>query len=461
MRTSLCAALSVVLLALPTRSGAQQDVPPPPQVDDVLLRPVARARVEVGTWEEALRHVRARSTDLRIAAEEIARAEAQSRVALAAALPSINVTAAYTHNMVTNETQQFVRSGASPTGFTTRPVNTPFPDFLIGQVVANQPLLAMRAWYAIGTAEVNEDVARTSIGDVKRKIALAVANAIVTVVTNERIAELNRVALQNALQRLALTERRSALGGATGLDVIQARTDAQTVRTTLVAGDEALRQAREALGLALGVPEQVGVPPSIDIGGLEASARGACRSVNTVDERPDVATLRGRVELAERAHNDVKYQFAPTVDLRSTVATTTVDTGAAPNTTWNVQALLTVPLWEGGARYGNLRETAAQGEIARERLEAQRRQAAIDIARARRGVDVAEERRRVAVTSLELATELDRLTRLAYAEGRGTSLELVQVAQKLRQAQIELALREFDLVQARVLAVMALATCPW
>ena len=31
----------------------------------------------------------------------------------------------------------------------------------------------------------------------------------------------------------------------------------------------------------------------------------------------------------------------------------------------------------------------------------------------------------------------------------------------LREAEIQLALRDFDLVRARVLAVLALATCPW
>jgi hypothetical protein len=53
------------------------------------------------------------------------------------------------------------------------------------------------------------------------------------------------------------------------------------------------------------------------------------------------------------------------------------------------------------------------------------------------------------------------LTRAAYVEGRGTSLELVAAAQTLRETEIQLALRDFELVRARVLAVLTLATCPW
>lgn len=172
-------------------------------------------------------------------------------------------------------------------------------------------------------------------------------------------------------------------------------------------------------------------------------------------------TRATHAEKARRAASDVKYQFAPTVNLQSAVSTTSIDTGAAPNTTWNVQAVLSVPFWEGGARYGSLRDAEALERQAEEKLEAQRRRATVEVEQARRGVTVAEQSARVAAAARDLAIENDRLTRLSYAEGRGTSLELIAAAQALRQAEIQLALREFDVVKARVLAALALASCPW
>lgn len=466
MRRSLALAVvaSVATLLSPLGARAEQPaapptLPPPPSVDDPALAPVARARLEVATWEEALRHVRARSTDLRIAVEDVTRAEAQQRVALAGALPSLNGTGTFTHNNITNQGAQF--AGFGPTGPITRPVETPFPNFLTASLVFVQPVVALRAWNAIGTTATAKDAALLSIEDAKRVIALNVANAIVGVVTAERVAELNRAGLRNALQRLDLTTRKTALGGGTGLDVLRARQDVEVARATLVTGDESVRQAREALGLALGLPEQVGVPPTVDISGLEQAAKAACRPAENVEQRPDVAALRTRTEVAARTVRDVKYQFAPTVNFQSTLGTTTLDTGAAPNTTWNVQAVLSVPFWEGGARYGNLRDAQAQERQALERLEAQRRKATIEITQARRSVSVATESTRVATTARDLAAETDRLTRAAYLEGRGTSLELVTAAQALRQSEIQLALREFELVKARVLAVLSLASCPW
>jgi outer membrane protein TolC len=423
-----------------------------------MLEPPPRPKTEIATWEDALRHVRARSTDLRIAAQEVARAEAQSRTALAGALTTINGSGSYVHNIITNTTLQPVRGSA---GLSFRTVETPFPDYVNGSLTLSQPVFAPRAWYAIGTADRNEAVAHLSMEDAKRTIALGVANAIVGVVTAERLAELNRLGLRNALTRLELTTRRTAIGGGTGLDVVRARQDVETARAKLVEGDEELRKAREALGLALGIPEQVGVTPNVNLNGLEAAARATCKPARSVDERPDIAALHGRVELAHRLTKDAKYQFYPTVDLRSSVSSTTIDTGAAPNTTWNVQAVLTVPIWDGGARYGTLRDTQAQEDIALQRLEAARRQAIVQVEQARRAVGVAEERRRVAAETRNLAAENDRMTRISYIEGRGTSLELIAAAQTLREAEIQLALREFELVRARVAAVMTLATCPW
>lgn len=459
--SSLASLAASPALAQPTPPAptAAGQLPTAPTIDDPMLQPPPRAKTEVANWEDALKHVRARSTDLRIAVQQVVRAEAQSRVALAGALTTINGQGAYTHNLITNTSAQV--AGFSATGPVLRPVESPFPDFITGSITLNQPIIAPRAWYAIGTADRNVDVAKLSVDDAKRVIALNVANAIVAVITAERVAELNRIGLRNALTRLELTQRKAALGGGTGLDVVRARQDVEAARATLVAGDESLRQSRESLGLALGLPEQVGVPTSVDLNGLEASARAACRPSPTIDDRPDVAALRGRVELAHRAHNDVKYQFSPTVDFRSNLATTTANTGLAPNTTWNVQAVLTVPLWEGGARYGNLRATEADENIAQQNLEAGRRTATIQVVQAQRGVTVADERRRVAAGARDLAAENDRLTRAAYLEGRGTSLELVAAAQALREAEIQLALRDFDLVRARVLAVLALASCPW
>jgi outer membrane protein TolC len=98
-------------------------------------------------------------------------------------------------------------------------------------------------------------------------------------------------------------------------------------------------------------------------------------------------------------------------------------------------------------------------ERAAQRLEAVRRQATIEIVQARRAIDVAEQSREVARKARDLAAEVDRLARASFQEGRGTSLELVSAATSLRQAEISLALREFELIRARIGSILSRARC--
>lgn len=433
--------------AAPTAPTEPAKLPEAPAVNDPMLQPVARARIEVATWEEALQHMKSLSTDLRVATANIQRAEATSRSALGNALTQINGQGAYTHNFITKS----LPDGSS----------VPIGDAAQASGTLTQPIFNLRSWYAIGTAHRNEEVAQLTFEDTKRQLALSVANALVGVVTNERVAELNRLGLANALQRLELAQRKTNLGSGTGLDVVRARQDVEVARATLVTGDEQLRQAREAFGLALGFSEQAGVPPNVDLNGLERAAQTSCKPAKDVDTRADIAALHEKVEVAHRGVTDVKYQFVPTVDVRSSVATSSQQNLISPAATWNIAAVLTVPIWDGGVRYGNLRDAKAQETIALQNLEAARRKATVEITQARRAVSVAEESRRVAAAARDLAADMDRLTRTSYLEGRGTSLELVTAAQALRQTEIQLAVQDFNLVKARVAAVLALAVCPF
>jgi len=126
-----------------------------------------------------------------------------------------------------------------------------------------------------------------------------------------------------------------------------------------------------------------------------------------------------------------------------------------------VQGNLEVPIWDGGTRYGNLRSMRAAEDIAAQQLEALKRQAIIQVEQAQRQLGVAEASDKVASEQRDLAAQNDTMTQTAYAAGQGTSLELVTASEAHRQAEINLALQDFNVVKARILALLALATCPW
>jgi outer membrane protein TolC len=430
--------------------AADDTLPPAPKVTDPMLEPMPGPQRTVTTWEDVLSLVRARSTDLRVAFDEVDKAEGQSRIALAGALTQLTATGSLTHNFF---------QGSYPVG---PGVTAPFPtaNVLAGQLGLVQPLFAPRAWYAVGSARRAEETAQMTLDDKKRVLATNVAGALVAEIAAERVAELNRVGLRQALERLALAHRREELGSGTHLDVVRADQDVDAARSAVVFGDESARQDREALGLALGISEPVGAAQGLNIDGLVSDTGTGCRLVGTADDRADLRALRTEVDIAARGVKDVWYQFLPTVTFQSALAATN-DPLAIPQTTWNIEGVLTVPLWDGGARYGSLRQAKAERDEADQNLIAARRTAVIQIEQARRAVLVASDARKVAVDAETHALAVDHMTQVGFLTGQGTSLDLVVSAAAVRQAQINRALRDFDLVRARIDALLALADCRW
>ena len=456
------ALLSVLLLLLPASARAQPPpppavapatitVPPPPPVSDPMLAPVPPPKRVLSSWPEAVTYLRARSTDLKIALDQVLQAEAATRIALAQYLPSLTSTAAMTHQLITSSGIYISSSGASNSTTT-----------LSGNLQLQQTVLNVQQFDQISIDELNEDASRLSVDDKKRTLALSLANQIVAVVTSERSAEINRVGLKVALEQLEITRRKQALGAANGLDVVRAEQNAANARASLVSGDESLREAREALGLALGIPEETGVAPGINVNDLAQNAMESCRVVKNIDERPDIASARRALDVAKRNLRNVYFAFLPTLNATSTMTYfSPAPALGAPDPTWNVQGILTIPWFDGGVRYGNLRMARASQDIAAQNLESLRRQAVIQVEQAQRQLGVAQTADKVATEQRDLAAQNDTMTQTAYMAGQGTSLELVTASEAHRQAELNLALADFNVVKARLLAVLALATCPW
>ena len=295
-------------------------VPKEPAVDDPMLVPPPRPQRELANWNEAAIELRARSTSLATAYAEVVKAEAQSRIALATLLPSINGNATATHQFITNKITTITSVNPTTNVPTTLTTYSPPTDYISGSVTLVQDLIDAKAWYDLRTAHAAEVVQRLSVESAKRTMTLSLATSMVAVVTAERVAEINRIALRSALELLNLTKLKKSLGTATGLDVVHADQNVATARATIVTGDESLRQAREALGLALGEARQVGVASGLNLDGVLGSVGQACRRLNNSNDRPELAQARQQLAVAERGIHSAELSFLPTLKAQSTVS---------------------------------------------------------------------------------------------------------------------------------------------
>ena len=437
-------------------SASAMALPPAPAVDDPKLSPMPQATHVVGSWQQAVKISRDRSTDLRIALADVEKARGAWRQALAQALPSIQGSTSFTWTPWDSSAS----SGTAPGGTAGASADASASKWAWrASLSVSQPILALHDWHAIGTADKAVSNAELSVEDQQRLVLNGVANAIVALIVAERQTELNRAGLRSALETLELTKTKERLGGGNSLDIVRARQDVAQARSAVVSGDESVRQAREALGLALGYGEPWGVTPGFDLAALEAELRKTCSQVGKIDERADLAAAQGAVEIADRQLDEVWLQFAPTADVGGTLSTQAGSGGAGVNGAWALAVSLSWPIWDGGARYGSLRSARASVDQAQQRYESALRGATTDASRANRGVSVAEEERAVSTEARDLAVETERLARLNYQLGPGTSLDLVTAAQQRRQAEIQLAVKEYGIVGARIGALLTSAHC--
>ncbi|MFP2931354.1 TolC family protein [Pyxidicoccus sp. 3LG] len=447
--------LLALLAASPQAEPATSPTPFQPKVEDAMLTPVPPAPTLVKDWNEALGLVRERSTDLRSAEAGVERASGRWRQALGALLPNARAQAGVAHDILNPD----VPSGVNP--------------FILGEgVTATQPVATLTAtltqsvvdvsaWRGLSSAKAAESSAAASLQDARRRLTLGVANALVATVAAERAAEINRVNLRQALERAALTQRSFELGAGNQLDVVRVEQDVAVARGALVAGDEQLRRTREALGFTLGFGQPMSVDPSFNLQGLVDQTRNDCAPLESWESRPDLVAAKAQVDSARDSRRQASAGYLPTVGISSNLQGFTTNPGFGRFATWNVSAVLSVPIWEGGLRGGLVRERTGVETQAEAALESARRDVEIEVSRARRGVEVAEALVKTASDARDLAERTDKLTRRAFEVGRGSSLELVQSAAALRQAELALVLREFELVQARLGAYLTEARCNW
>ena len=424
---------------------------------DPMLAPPPDAPRVIASWDDALAVVRAQSPDYVSSAQSVERAEAQKRIALAAVLPTLAGQGSYTHQFWT---EHFTIAGAAVPGMmpTNIAVVTPAPDVWFAGATLAWTIVNPRGIYEVGTAGKGIELSKLSFEDRRRVLATALVHSMLATLAAARVAELNRVGLRAALDRLALTKARLEFGQGTAVDVDRAEQDVAATREVLLTGDESLRQSREALGVALGSPVPVSLPNGLDLEPFEAAVVRTCRLNDDIERRPDVAAARLHLEIAERAVRDADLLLAPTLGVSSAIGHVS-EPVLAPNSTWLVQGVVNVPFYDGGARYGAMRDARAALEQARQTVVSTRLAAIVESARTRRSVGVLRASRDVARQRRDLAKRIDGRTRDGYAHGLGTSLDLVISAEALRQADIDVALLEFQVGSARAHAVLADAEC--
>ncbi len=435
--------------AAPAPTPTPQAEPVLPEPSDPLLEPPPPPAHVLSTWQDALKQVRDQSVNMRLARANVLQAEGQVRIALAPALPQLLGTASVTKYLIKGDSTV---QGAG---------RIPDPSVVwAAQLGLTVPLFRPAAWYSYGSAKEALEATKLNSKETERQLVAGVADVIVGVVTAERLAEVSRTSLKAALSTVDLTKRRAALGASNTLDVLRVEGEASLSRAQVVQTTEALVRAREALGSALGSSEAWGVTRDIQIEQLAADAQQVCHPENDINARTDVRVANANLGVADRHVKAVDYTYLPTLDGVSALGLQDPRFAVNnKNVSWTIGALLTWNIYDGGTRGGQRTVARSEVEVAQAELYETKRAASLQVAQALRAVQVAEANLAVSAKTREIDSETARLSKISFLNGSGTSFDLVTTESLLRVAEADLAVKEFDVTQAKIAALLALSTC--
>lgn len=383
------------------------------------------------SFEEAVKQSLLRNPSAIVAEGEVRRAEAIARQTRAGWLPTLVGNATYTRLDSDRVFQGRVFSPANQ---------------LAANLTLTVPIVVPQSWAASSRASDQIDLSRSSRADVQRQVALAVARAYLLVVSQKRVLEVSDNARVTAQAHFEYSRIRHEGGLGNRVDLVRAEQELATDEGIVESARTALVKAREALGLLVGTQTAIdatepslGAPPPLPQALSEAETR-----------RTDTRLLKDRLHAAEHSE---KLNWAAYVPFLTAVAQPFYQnppTLTYPLTGWQAELLLTVPLYDGGLRYGQQDERAALSMEARANLEGGLRQtrsevrAAFDTAmRAESGLASAQRAARLAAQALELAT-------VAYRAGQTSNLEMIDAERRSRDAAIQAAIAEDSLRQARL-----------
>jgi outer membrane protein, multidrug efflux system len=468
---SFNARLLCFLASVAAPAAAQLDTPPPqtppvntgtspenvgngvPDVNDSMLDAVEAPRHVLENWRQALALVRSQSTTVATARARIIEANARSRQALSLGLPEIGATGSVRRNLLFG-TGVTINDEGQPTN-----TRLPYPATVWNAGLSlRAPVFDLRTWHDVSTSKTAIEAASASAKDAERLVLGSLADTIVTVTTAERLAEVSRVSLRSNLSTLDLTERRMRLGAASSVDVLRAQQEVASNRLDVVQADEGVRRAREALGMALGFPEGWGVAPNIKVDEMATDAKAVCAPISAPEERSDVLAAKLNLDVSQRNVASVGYGYAPTVDVVSDFTYTTQPQSVRP-VQWSIGAVLTVPIYDGGRLASERGLNVATAEVARQQLTEATRQASIEGIQAQRSIQVAQANFSVSRQARDIAEESARLSRIAFVHGTGTSFDLVESARRQRLAEIDVTIKEFEVIRARITALLVLSNC--
>ncbi|MDB4945994.1 MAG: outer rane efflux protein [Labilithrix sp.] len=383
------------------------------------------------TFEEAVQRAIAHNPNSELAVEEVNRAQAIVQQVRSTWLPTLSANGTYTRL----DADRRIGGAQTVQGV----------DSLNANLLLSVPIINGRQWAATSRAKENREIAKSNLVDTRRQVALQTGRAYLTIIGQRRLLESSQRARDTAKAHEDYSKSRLEGGVGNRLDAVRAAQERATTETRVQNQLIQLQRAQEALGTLLG---ENGPVDAADANLGAPSTLGS--ALEQANHRSDIVVSQERAESARKAVRDSYTDYLPVLSANFQPFYQNPATLTLPETGWQAQLLLSIPIFDGGNRYGLKHERDAVYEESKTRLEAALRQARSDVRTAFESLQRADEALQRAQEAAKLAQEALELTQLAYRAGATTNIEVVDAERASLDAETAAAVAEDASRQARL-----------
>ena len=392
------------------------------------------------TFDEAVRRAIANNPTVAEAAQAILRAEGLLQQARTIFYPTVGASITTTILDAERGFDEFV----------TQPRTQSF----VGGTVA-YPVLAAAQWAAATQAEDQVRVSRLSVTETRRQVAIATGQAYLAVIAAQRQVDVNLLALENAQAHAAYARQILEAGAGSRLNELRAVKEVATDEVLVEATRLLLHRAQEALGvlMAADAPVDAAEEPSFEVVGPPADQ-------SWLTNRADVQLFSAQIDAADRVFRDSWRDWVPTASVSFLPQWVAPRGLFQPARTWSGLFAVSIPIFDGGERRAIRRLREVDLGTARIQLTDVELRARSELRIAQTAVDSTLRAVSQARLAAQHATEVLKITDVAFRAGATTNLELIDAQRESRDADAVAAIAEDRLRQARLDLLVALGRFP-
>jgi outer membrane protein TolC len=333
-----------------------------------------------------------------------------------------------------------------------------------GSLTVDMPIVAAANWARRAQAQDNRNVAELSAAETRRQIALATADAYLSVIVQQRILEGDVRARDTARAHFELATQLEQQGTGSRLNALRAQQQLSSFERTLEAASLRVYRAREALGVLLVAdgPVETIDEPAFDLpeDAPSIGRTGAELSPLLLQTRPDLRLFAGQQQAALRVLNDSSKDRWPS--LNALFLPQSVYPGqffTSPNN-WRFLLQANIPIFDSGQRSSQRVQRQAALDVARANLTSALTEASSQVRAAREAVASGVRGLSAAQAAADQAQQVVNIVNISFSAGAATNIEVIDAERSARDADTAVAISEDTLRRARLDLLLALGRFP-